>query len=143
MKKALICALLTVALACCGTALYAQMQDNSGQGGGMHHGPMSVDQRLQHMTQTLNLSSDQQQKIRPILENESQQMESLRSDTSMSREDRMAKMRSIRQNSMSQITPILTADQQQKWQQMQANHMHHNGAMSNGEPGSQPAPPQP
>jgi len=36
MKKVMICALLTVAMVCCGTALFAQMQDGSSQGqGGM------------------------------------------------------------------------------------------------------------
>ncbi len=114
-------------MACCGTALYAQMQD-SGQappsaqaGGSMQRMPTTADQRLQHMTQMLNLSSDQQTKIRPILDNESQQMQALRSDTSMSREDRMAKMKSIREATNSQITPILTSEQQQKWSQMQSH----------------------
>lgn len=121
MKKAMI---VTLALACSGTALVAQMQDQvppSAQGQRM--APMSTDQRLQHLTQMLNLTTDQQAKIRPILENESQQMQSLRSDTSMAREDKMAKARSIRETTNSQITPILTSEQQQKWQQMQAQHM--------------------
>ena len=72
----------------------------------------TVDQRLQRMTQALNLSDDQQQKIKPILENESTQMQSLRADTSLSQEDRMAKMKQIRENTSSQINPILNADQQ-------------------------------
>ena len=95
-----------------------------GQGmgqGGMQRMPMSTDERLAHMTQMLNLTTDQQAKIRPILDNESQQMQTLRSDSSMSREDKMTKMRSIRENSMTQITPILTPDQQKKWEQMQSS----------------------
>src|ERR1700760_2434953 len=128
MKKTMICALLTMAMACCGTALIAQTQDGSSQGqsgmgqgmgqGGQHRMPMSTDDRLQHMTQMLNLTSDQQTKIRPILDNESTQMQALRADTSMSRDDKMTKMRSIRETTMGQITPILTSDQQQKWSQM-------------------------
>lgn len=147
MKKAMMCALLSLAMVCCGTTLFAQTQDNSNPGpttqgpmgpGGMHHmGPMSPDERLQHLTRMLNLTSDQQTKIRPILENESQQMQSLRSDTSMSREDKMTKMRSIRENTMSQITPILTSDQQKKLQEMQSRHMGHQGGMA-----PQGAPPQ-
>ena len=140
MKKVLLCALLGVAMTCCGSALYAQTQDQSQpQAGGMHRmGPMSTDERLQHLTQMLNLTSDQQQKIRPILDNENQQMEALRGDTSMSREDKMTKMRSIRQGTMSQITPILTSDQQQKLQQMQNRHM---GAHEGVAPSTQGAPP--
>lgn len=141
MKKAMICALLTVAMACCGTALYAQMQD-SGQGGGQQRrGPMSTDDRLQHLTQMLNLTSDQQTKIRPILENESTQMQALRGDSSMSRDDKMTKMKSIRENTNSQISPILTSDQQQKWAQMQAQHMRPQGAPMGAPGGDQGAPP--
>src|SRR5271170_5563786 len=74
MKKVLICALLAIAMACLGTALYAQDAMGQGQGmgqggpGGGHRMPMSPDQRLQRLTQQLNLSADQQQKIKPMLE---------------------------------------------------------------------------
>jgi Spy/CpxP family protein refolding chaperone len=131
MKKAMICALLSLTMVCCGTVLFAQTQDSSGQGamsqGGMHRMPMSTDERLAHLTQMLNLTSDQQTKIRPMLDNESQQMQTLRQDSSMSREDKMTKMRSIRESTMSQITPVLTPDQQKKWQDMQSQHMGHQG----------------
>jgi Spy/CpxP family protein refolding chaperone len=148
MKKVVVCALLCMALGLCGSALYAQAQNGMAQGGAMHPmGPMSADQRLQHMTQILNLTSDQQTKLKPILENESQQMQSLRADTSMSREDKMGKARSIRETTNSQITPILTPAQQQKWQQEQAQmrqHMH-NGVAPNavGAGGEMNTPPPP
>lgn len=115
------------------------MQDNPNPGpttqgpmgqGGMRRMPMTTDERLQRMTQMLNLTGDQQQKIRPILDNESQQMQTLHQDTSMSREDRVAKMRSIRESTMTQITPILTPDQQKKWQGMQNRRMEHQGGMA-------------
>ena len=60
----------------------------------------------------LNLTTDQQAKIRPILDNESAADADAASGHTMSREDKMTKMRSIRENSMSQITPILTSEQQ-------------------------------
>lgn len=123
MKKTLVCALLTMALACCGTALYAQ-QDTMSQGApqaGQHRMP-SPDQRLQHMTKMLNLTPDQQAKIKPILENEQTQMMGLHQDSSMSREDRMSKAQQIRQSSNDDIQKVLTPDQQQKWSQMQAQH---------------------
>jgi periplasmic protein CpxP/Spy len=148
MKKALACAFLSMAMTLCGTALYAQMQDGAAQGGAMHPmGPMSTDQRMQHLTQMLNLTSDQQAKIRPILDNEAQQMQALRADTSMAREDKMGKMRSIRETTNSQIKPILTTDQQQKWQQAQTQmHQHsHDGVAPNavGPGGEMNAPPPP
>lgn len=121
MKKVILCALLAAAVTC-GTALTAQMQEGSGQGGGAAH-RMSPDQRLQHLTQMLNLTTDQQQKIKPILENEATQMDTLRQDASLSQQDRHSKMQSIRETTTSQIQPILTSDQQAKWQQMQNRHM--------------------
>jgi len=141
MKKSLVCALLAMTLACCGTALYAQ-QDNMGQGGQQQRGhmPMSAEQRLEHMTKMLNLTSDQQQKIKPILENEQSQMTALHEDTTTPQADRMAKAREIRQNSQQQINGILTPEQQQKWQSMQGRReggMGHGG-MGQGQPQQAP-----
>ncbi len=124
MKKALLCALLVLAITCCSSALYAQMMGGPGQGGrDGHHRPMSPEDRLRHMTQVLNLTEDQQQKIKPILENESQQMQGIRQDTSLSHEERWSKMQQIRQNTNTQITPILNSDQQKKFEEMQSRHM--------------------
>ena len=72
------------------------------------------------LTQQLNLTSDQQEKIKPILEDESKQMESLRSDSSLTQQERRSKMQEIRQNTNSQIKPILDTEQQTQWQQMMA-----------------------
>ena len=118
MKKTFLHVAAIVALLLGAVAVYAQMP--AGQGGGQwgHGQPPTVDQRLQRMTQALNLSDEQQQKIKPILENESTQMQSLRADTSMSQEDRMAKMKQIRENTSSQINPILNADQQKQYAEM-------------------------
>jgi Spy/CpxP family protein refolding chaperone len=118
MKKFLYNTAVACAFLVATAALNAQMPEQ--QGGGQW-GPGQIptaDQRLQRMTQMLNLTDDQQQKIKPILENESSQMQSLRGDTSLSQEDRMAKMKEIRTNTASQINPILNADQQKKYAEM-------------------------
>jgi Spy/CpxP family protein refolding chaperone len=135
MKRTVVCALLTLALACGGTALYAQ--DNMSQGAPpAGHKMMSPDQRLAHMTKMLNLTPDQQQKLKPILESEQTQMQGLHQDSTMTREDRMAKAQQIRQSSDDQIKGVLTPDQQQKWSDMQAQRQ---GGMGHG---GQAAPPQ-
>lgn len=136
MKKTVMCALLVAAMACGGTALYAQTQDNTAPAGSPAAGrraPMTPEQRLEHMTKALNLSDDQQQKIKPLLDSEQQQMQALRQDTSMSRDDRMAKMQQIRQSTNEQIKPILSGDQQTKWEQMQSRHMQ-GGGMNQDKP---------
>ena len=144
MKRALLCALLAVAVACCGTALYAQ-QDNMGQGqmgqgqsdqGQMgpnagHRGMMmSPDQRLAHLTKMLNLTPDQQQKIKPMLEQEQQQMMTMHQDTTMSQADRMTKMHQLRQTTNDQIKSVLSSDQQAKFTQMQDRQMERMGQHS-------------
>ena len=139
MKKNFLYAAAIVALLLGTVAVYAQEPAPPG-GGQWGRGQMpTVDQRLQRMTQALDLSEDQQQKIKPILENESTQMQSLRGDTSLSQEDRMAKMKTIREGTASQINPILNADQQKKYAEMMS-HMGH-GRGPGGQ--NQSAPPQP
>ena len=117
MKMKLVHAAAILALLAGSTALYAQMGPEQG-GGQMGHGPrqrMTADQRLQHMTQQLNLSDAQQQQIKPILENEDKQMQALHENSSLSQQDRMTQMMQIRQGTSEQIKPILNADQQQKY----------------------------
>jgi Spy/CpxP family protein refolding chaperone len=120
MKKVLIHAALAFIVALSSAAIYAQEPQDQAPSGhmGMHGQPPTTEQRLQHMTQQLNLSSEQQQQIKPILESQSQQMQALRQDTSLSQQDRMTKMQSIRQSSSSQIKAVLNPDQQAKFDQM-------------------------
>ena len=141
MKKLILPTILTIGLALMGISARAQTGTmGAGQEGGqMGHGPMSPDQRLQMMTKKLNLSSDQQEKIKPILENESQQMQSLHQDSSLSQEDRVSKMRQIRQSTNEQIKPILNSDQQQKFTEMMSHQGH--GGMHGAPPSGQSAPP--
>jgi protein CpxP len=137
MKKVWLCGLLAVLVACSVSTLYAQMPE--GPGGG-HRMPMSTEQRLQHLTKALNLTEDQQAKIKPILENESQQMQTLRQDTSVSQQDRWPKIQAIHDSTTSQIRPILTEEQQKKYEEMTAHHAAPSGVMGQAPPPG--APPQ-
>jgi Spy/CpxP family protein refolding chaperone len=122
------------------------------EGGGMggHHrgGMMDPDQRLAHMTKRYKLTADQQSQIKPILQDEQQQMQSMRSDTTSSREDKMAKMKSTHEASTQKIEAVLTDEQkqkfeadQQKMQERRASRMHGGGAGA-GDAGQPPAQPQ-
>jgi periplasmic protein CpxP/Spy len=148
MKKVLMCLLLAAAVVTCGSTLYAQMPEGAGPGGPPRRGPMTTEQRLQHLTKALNLTEDQQTKIKPILENETQQLQALRQDTSVAQQDRWSKMKAIRDNTTSQITPILTPDQQKKYETMTERHGPPPGGMGQGMGQGQgqseppPAPPQ-
>ena len=143
MKRAFPYAAVIFALLAGSTAIYAQMPQGQEQGGGQWGRgpgqPMTADQRLQRMSQQLNLSADQQQQIKPILENESKQMQALREDTSLSPDDRRSKMMQIRQESASQIKPILNVDQQKQFDEMMSRQGHGRGP---GGPPPQGQPPQ-
>jgi len=126
------------------TALYAQMGPQQG-GGPYGHGPeqpMTAEQRLQRMTRQLNLSDAQQQLIKPILENEAKQMQSLHEDSSLPQQDRMSKMMQIRQGTSEQIKPILSADQQQKYEQMMSHQGRDRSGPGQNQPQAGAPPPQ-
>jgi hypothetical protein len=94
-------------------------QGRRGHRGGGHWGAPSADQRLERLSKRLNLSADQQTKIKPILEDQQKQMESLRQDSSVSPQDRHAKMAELQQSSSGQIRAVLNEDQQKKFDKMQ------------------------
>jgi Spy/CpxP family protein refolding chaperone len=89
--------------------------------------PMTADERLQRMTKQLSLTEAQQQQIKPILENEAKQMQTLREDSSLSQDDRRTKMMQIRQESSTQIKPILNADQQKQYEEMMSRQGRGHG----------------
>ena len=124
-----------------GAAVFAQdassnppMQD---QGAPMRHGPMSPDKELQHMTKALNLSSDQQSQIKPILQDRHDQMMQIHQDTSMSRSDKMGKMKSLDDDSNAKVEAVLNDQQKAKYEKMiERRQAHMHGGMNNGGQGA-------
>ena len=95
---------------------------------GGHHGMPSADDQLKHLSKKLNLSDDQQAKLKPILEDQHKQMQQLWNDSSTSRQDRFSKMRELRESGDDQIKSVLNDDQQKKFDEMreeQRSHMRH------------------
>jgi len=78
----------------------------------------SGENRLQQMSQQLNLTEDQKTKLKPILQEEAQKLRELKNDTSSSRQEKMQKAKQIHSEYKPQIDAILTPEQQQRWQQM-------------------------
>ena len=117
-------------------------QDN----GGRHHGPpFDPAHRAAELTKKLNLTSDQQPKVLEALQSEHSQMESLHQDSSLSEQDRHAKMMEIHKSSDAQIRGLLDSTQQKKWDEMQAKReqwmQNRHGGPDAGS-GQQSAPPQ-
>ena len=99
----------------------AQGDQQPGMGRNMGRRPMmSVDDQLKHLTKKLKLSDEQQTKLKPILEDQHKQMDQLREDSSLSRQDKFSKMQDIRQSSDTQIKSVLNEDQQKNFDKMRA-----------------------
>lgn len=67
---------------------------------------------LQHLTKTLNLTSDQQAKVQPILNQAKPQIIAIHKDA-------MQKTQAVMATTMSQIRPLLTPEQQTKFDAVQ------------------------
>jgi protein CpxP len=130
---------------CTGTAFsqddQAQPATPPAQGGmgghgmhGGHHGMPSAEEQTQRLTKKLNLSDDQQTKVKAVLEDQHKQMETLHNDSSTAQPDKRSKMREIHENSNTQIKAILNPDQQKKFDEMeqkQQERMHDRQAPPN------------
>jgi len=108
---------------------------------GYGHNHFDPEKRAAMLSKQLNLSADQKAKVTDILKSEQSQMESLRSDASVSQEDRHSKMMEIHKSSNEQISALLNPDQQKKWEEIQSKqmeHYHHGGQGPAGTPNTPP-----
>ncbi len=144
MRSTLKTVALTAALCFCfagSSALLAQEATASngsaaqdGQYGG-HRGPMSPDDELSRLSKKLNLSSDQQSQIKPILQDRHDQLMQIHQDASLSREAKGSKMKSLDDDSNTKLEAVLNgqqkttyekmvADQKARREQMRSRHMN-------------------
>jgi len=77
-------------------------------------GADEFDKRLDRMTKGLGLSEQQQAQIKPILQDEYNQLEKLRGNDQFNRDERRAKLKELNEATYKKIEPILTPDQQKK-----------------------------
>jgi hypothetical protein len=86
---------------------------------GGHHGMMDPDEQLARMTTRYSLTAEQQDQVKPILVSQQHQIQGLREDTALTREDRMAKIQAIRNDSNAKIKSVLNDDQKTQFEQDQ------------------------
>ena len=70
---------------------------------------------LQHLTEKLNMTSDQQTKVQPILDAAKPQIATIHQEA-------MQKMKAVIDSTTSQIRPLLTPEQQKKFDAIQKAH---------------------
>jgi len=100
---------------------FAIAQPGGGFGGG-HGGWHGHAFALEHMTKSLNLTSDQQTKVQPLIDQARPQIIAIHKDA-------MQKTQAVIDNTMSQIRPILTADQQKQFDALQKARQDMRNAM--------------
>lgn len=74
----------------------------------------------------LGLTQDQVSQIQPIIADRQQQIESVRSDSTLMPRDRRMKMRSVMQDSQNKIEALLTDQEKQQYEQILANRRQHH-----------------
>ena len=110
MKRNLLTVVAAGAIAL-GGFVVVQAQPGPGGHGGWHgHGF-----GLQHLTEKLNLTSDQQTKVQPIVDAAKPQIAAIHQEA-------MQKMKTVMDSTLSQIRPLLNADQQKKLDAIQKAH---------------------
>lgn len=132
--------------AACLFALAAFAQQNSpapdaGQhkhGGHMGQGMGNVDEHVKELSAKLDLTADQQTKVKAILEENHQKMQAMMKDESMSKEDKHAKMESMHNSVHAKVREVLNADQKTKFdamvKDMEEQHMHSHGDKDKDQP---------
>ncbi|MEY2600746.1 MAG: hypothetical protein QOJ36_65 [Verrucomicrobiota bacterium] len=114
MKRNLLTVAAIGALALAG---YAFAGPHGGFGAG--HGQGFA---MGHLTKALNLTADQQSKVQPLIDQARPQIVAIHKDA-------MEKTHAIMDKTMSQIRPLLTADQQKKFDDMQKARQDMRNAM--------------
>jgi hypothetical protein len=94
-----------------------------------HRNPDPAQQAV-HLSKRLGFSNDQMiqiglAEITPILTDRQQEMQALRADSSLSKQDRHSKAQAIAQNSNSKIEAVLNDTQKQQFEQMIADRNSH------------------
>jgi Spy/CpxP family protein refolding chaperone len=110
MKRNLLTVVAAGAIAL-GGFVVVQAQPGSGGHGGWHGHAFG----LQRITEKLNLTSDQQTKVQPIVDAAKPQIVAIHQEA-------MQKMKTVMDSTLSQIRPLLNPDQQKKLDDIQKAH---------------------
>jgi Spy/CpxP family protein refolding chaperone len=99
----------------------------------------SADDQLKFLTSTLDLTDDQQTRIKPILQRLHDATVKISQDQSLSRDERLSGVRPLRYKAHDQISEILNDQQRKKLEQyMQGPHPEMHGNLSGATSSSQP-----
>ena len=132
--------IVTLFAACLFAMAVSAQQNPPAQESGEHkHGGQAgrmgnMDDMMQELTTKLNLTADQQTKVKAILEENHQKMQATMKDESLSKEDKHAKMKEMHNAVHAQVRDVLTDDQKPKFDAMvkdMENNMHEHDKGAN------------
>ena len=114
MKKTIFLAAMFAALST--TATYAQdappqKENKEARAGGDRRGP---GRDMMEMYKDLNLTKDQEAKIKAINDEQREKFQGLRNDNSMNDDSKKEKMREMQKDRQEKINAVLTKEQQEK-----------------------------
>lgn len=114
MKRTLIALSVSGALALGTLGAFAQAPEHAlHHGHGMGHGKMGDP--MEHLTKDLDLTADQQAKVQPIIDQAKPQFQAIHHEA-------MEKARALMESTGAQIRPLLTPEQQAKFDAMKKAH---------------------
>jgi Spy/CpxP family protein refolding chaperone len=113
-------------------------QNAQEQGQSQNNRDRRWEKRFEKFSKALNLTDEQQEKIKPLFQNEQQQVEAVRGDKSLSRRERTEKLNEIHTTTREQVQSFLTPEQVEKWNQFkeEAGERRERGQARNGQDGS-------
>ena len=94
------------------------------------------------ITTQLALTDEQKPKAKVVIDEMMQKMSDLRKDTSMTQEDRRAKMKEIRDAATTKLKDILTPEQLTKWEKLGQGQRRPPGGPGGPPPAGDAKPPQ-
>src|SRR5262249_44741212 len=100
----------------------------------------NIDDQVQILAQQLNLTPDQQAKVKTALQDQHTQAMSIIGDSSLQREDKIQKIHALRESTIAKVRATLTSDDQKtKFDQM----VQAKDDRLNNQKQQRPQPPQP
>ena len=93
-------------------------------------GTISPEAHLQILSEKLNLTEDQKTKLKPIFQDQAQQLKAVSDDPSLTPEQKAAKKKAIHETTHDQINAVLTPEQQEKFKEMKREGMEKHKDMN-------------
>lgn len=97
------------------------------------------EKRLRLMNETLGLSADQSDRILPIITAEQTELEKLRADNTLNRDQRRARLQELNRSYSEKIRQILTPEQQKKQDAIRETISENRSKTRGSRPGAVPA----